>query len=263
MNIHIQTNDITSGAAAPTIILGGLPITVMDRDEAANYILTSAATRPRRTRPLYLTSANGEVLAQCHLNPDIKTLFTEADQILADGQPMVIASRFVCKQPLPERVATTDLFHDVAQRAQRTGQTFYFFGATEAENARAVAAVQDAYPKLKIAGRCHGFLKYEALDAKLDEINDIGPDVLWLAMGIPREQQFMAEHGHKLNNVGVVKTSGGLFNFLSGSNSRAPRLMQAIGLEWVWRLILEPRRLLWRYLSTNPMALMLMLTRSR
>jgi N-acetylglucosaminyldiphosphoundecaprenol N-acetyl-beta-D-mannosaminyltransferase len=79
---------------------------------------------------------------------------------------------------------------------------------------------------------------------------------------VPREQRFFAEHGHKLPDVGLIKTSGGLFNFLSGTNRRAPALLQRLGLEWAFRLLLEPRRLGWRYLSTNPIALFLMLTRS-
>lgn len=263
MNYYAQIAGNDNGAVTPIITLGGLPITVTDRASAADFILASAAVRPRGNRPLYLTSVNGEVMTQCFTKPAVRALFLQADQIVADGQPMVIASRFLCKHALPERVATTDLFHDVAERAQVSGQTFYFLGAEESENRRAVEAVEAAYPKLKIAGRSHGYLNDDALDAKLAEINAIGPDVLWLAMGVPREQQFMAEHAHKLSNVGVVKTSGGLFNFLSGTNSRAPQLMQTLGLEWAWRLILEPRRLGWRYLSTNPLALMLMLTRSR
>lgn len=263
MNFHSHIIGKRAADSQPTITLGDLPITVTNRAEAADYMLWSAATRPRGDKPLYLTSANGEVLAQCYTNPDIRTLFAQADQIVADGQPMVIASRFLCKQSLPERVATTDLFHDVAKRAETTGQTFYFLGATEVENHRAVEAVEKAYPKLKIAGRANGYLKGQALEDKLEEINTIGPDILWLAMGVPHEQKFMAEHAHRLNNVGIVKTSGGLFNFLSGTNSRAPRLMQTIGLEWAWRLLLEPKRLAWRYLTTNPLALMLMLTQSR
>ena len=72
------------------------------------------------------------------------------------------------------------------------------------------------------------------------------------ALGVPYEQAFVEEYTPRLLNVGVIKTSGGLFNFLSGSRARAPAWMQAIGLEWAWRIWLEPRRLFWRYLTTNP-----------
>ena len=83
------------------------------------------------------------------------------------------------------------------------------------------------------------------------------------ALGIPYEQAFVKQFTPRLSNVGVIKTSGGLFNFLSGSRARAPRWMQKIGLEWTWRVWLEPRRLFWRYLTTNPRALYLLFNRSR
>ena len=84
-----------------------------------------------------------------------------------------------------------------------------------------------------------------------------------MALGIPYEQAFVEEYTPRLSNVGIIKTSGGLFNFLSGSRARAPKWMQMIGLEWVWRIWLEPRRLFWRYLTTNPRALYLLFNKSR
>src|SRR5206468_11412937 len=97
--------------------------------------------------------ANGEVLARCSTEPMIDRLFRAADLINADGQPLVTVSRFKSKTPLPERVATTDLFHVLARKAQATGLSFYLFGADEAENTVAVAKVRETYPELKIVGR--------------------------------------------------------------------------------------------------------------
>ncbi|MBN8938749.1 MAG: WecB/TagA/CpsF family glycosyltransferase [Rhizobiales bacterium] len=248
--------------ALPTVTIGGLPITVLDRDQTADWMIRAAREHPRGGRPLYLTSANGEVIARAAGDAEIAALILAADQIVADGQPMVTASRYLCSQPLPERVGTTDLFHDVARRAVETGVTFYMLGATEEENARAVAAARRLYPGLRIVGQCHGFLKGEALDAKLAEINGLAPDILWLAMGVPHEQRFVHNHAGKLGQVGLIKTSGGLFNFLSGTNRRAPGWMQAASLEWAYRVWLEPRRLFWRYAVTNPRAIYLMATRS-
>ena len=167
-------------------------------------------------------------------------------------------SRLKSSTPLPERVATTDLFHVVARKAEAAGLTFYMFGADEAENAAAVANVQKMYPDLKIVGYSHGYLRGEALRAKVDEINRLAPDYLWVALGVPYEQAFVEDFTPHLSNVGVIKTSGGLFNFLSGSRARAPQWMQTVGLEWAWRIWLEPRRLFWRYLTTNPRALYLL-----
>src|SRR3984957_19029242 len=250
-------------AGIPRISLGGLRLAVLDIEQTANFMIDMVFPQRRIGRPLYLTSANGEVLARCSTEPMTGRLFRAADLINADGQPLVTVSRLKSRTPLPERVATTDLFHVVAQKAQAAGLTFYLFGADEAENASAVANVQKMYPDLRILGRSHGYLRGEALRAKIDEINALGPDYLWVALGVPYEQAFVEEFAPRLANVGVIKTSGGLFNFLSGSRARAPRWMQSLGLEWAWRIWLEPRRLFWRYLTTNPRALYLLFNKSR
>jgi exopolysaccharide biosynthesis WecB/TagA/CpsF family protein len=250
-----------SSPAEPTVTMGGFQVAVLDRQEAARTMVEAASKR--RGRPFYFTSINGEVIARANVDPSIAALFAPADQILADGQPLVIASRWLCRKPLPERVATTDLFHDVARLAQEKGLTFYLFGADETENRRAVAAVRAAYPDLDIVGHCHGYLCGAALEARLAEINRLAPDILWLGLGVPLEQKFVRDFADRLPNVGLIKTSGGLFNFLSGKNRRAPRWMQRTGFEWLWRTFLEPRRLFWRYLTTNPRALYAILKHSK
>jgi N-acetylglucosaminyldiphosphoundecaprenol N-acetyl-beta-D-mannosaminyltransferase len=246
-------------ASVPRISLGGLRLAVLDLEQTANFMVDMVFPKRRVGRPLYLTSANGEVLARCSTEPMTDRLFRAADLINADGQPLVTVSRLNTPTPLPERVATTDLFHAVARKAEAAGLTFYMFGADEDENAAAVANARKMYPNLRIAGHCHGYLRGDALRAKVDEINMLAPDYLWVALGVPYEQAFVAEFAPRLSNVGVIKTAGGLFNFLSGSRPRAPQWMQDVGLEWAWRIRLEPRRLFWRYLTTNPRALYLLL----
>ena len=250
-------------ARVPRISLGGLRLAVLDIEQTANFMIDVVFPERRVSRPLYLTSANGEVLARCSTEPMTGRLFRSADLINADGQPLVTVSRLKSSTPLPERVATTDLFHVVARKATLAGLTFYMFGADEAENAAAVANVQNRYPDLRIVGRSHGYLRGNALREKVDEINALAPDYLWVALGVPYEQAFVEEFTPNLSNVGVIKTAGGLFNFLSGSRTRAPRWMQNVGLEWAWRIWLEPRRLFWRYITTNPRALYLLFNKSR
>jgi exopolysaccharide biosynthesis WecB/TagA/CpsF family protein len=250
-------------AGVPRATVGGLRLAVLDLEQTANFMIDMVYPRRRVSRPLYLTSANGEVLSRCSTEPITDRLFRAADLINADGQPLVTMSKLKLPEPLPERVATTDLFHVVARKAQVAGLTFYMFGADEAENEAAAANVRRLYPKLKIVGHSHGYMRGEALRSKVDEINALAPDFLWVAFGVPYEQAFVDEFMPRLCNVGVIKTSGGLFNFLSGSRPRAPKWMQNIGMEWAWRVWLEPRRLLWRYLTTNPRALYLLFKRTR
>jgi N-acetylglucosaminyldiphosphoundecaprenol N-acetyl-beta-D-mannosaminyltransferase len=248
--------------ASASVTIGGLIIAVVDRKDAARDMI--ARSRQRRSAgPLYYTSANGEVIARTSADPSLKALFAKADQIVADGQPLVTASRFLCAQALPERVATTDLFHDVAKLAELSETTFYMLGASPAENDRAVARTRERYPRLNIVGASHGYLEGEALEQKLAEINALAPDILWLCLGVPREQIFYRDNALKLTNVGIVKTAGGLFDHIAGKTIRAPLWLQKAGFEWLWRMLMEPRRLFWRYLTTNPRAVWAMLRDSR
>lgn len=160
-------------------------------------------------------------------------------------------------------MATTDLFHDVAKLAENEAATFYLLGSTEAGNAKAVAAIRARYPRLRIVGHSHGYLTGEALETKLDEINALAPDILWLGLGVPREQIFVRDFASRLSNVGVIKTSGGLFDHIAGKVRRAPLWVQKAGFEWLWRMLMEPRRLFWRYFTTNPRALYALLRYSQ
>lgn len=254
--------DKTAFRDVATVQVGGMDIAVLDRAATADLMIGRAQSHQRGTRPLILSSANGEVLSRCAKQPFVRELFGDADLLNADGQPLVLASRYLCREALPERVATTDLFHDVARRAVETGTTFYMFGASEAENKAATERALQLYPGLKIVGRANGYLSGKELDDKIAEINELGPDILWLALGVPVEQSFCRAFASRLDNVAIIKTSGGLFNFLSGTRSRAPQWMQDACLEWLWRIREEPRRLFWRYMVTNPHAIYLMLSRS-
>jgi exopolysaccharide biosynthesis WecB/TagA/CpsF family protein len=248
---------------APSALLGGLAIAALDRHDAAAFMIGAARRHRRGHRPLYFTSANGEVIARIQWDGATARLFRDADQILADGQPLVFASRWLCRERLPERVATTDLFHDVARLAEREAVTFYLLGSTEDGNSRAAAVIRQRYPALILAGHCHGYLSGEALENKIDEINALAPDILWLGLGVPREQIFVRDFAERLSNVAIVKTAGGLFDHLAEKTRRAPLWMQQVGLEWFWRMLMEPRRLFWRYLTTNPRALYAILRHSR
>ena len=235
--------------------VGGIEIARLDLDATADLMVRVVRARARGERPLNFTSANGEVIARCRSNVAFAKLIEDADLVSADGQPLVFASKLFGRAALPERVATTDLYDRVAARAERTGATFYLFGASEEINRKTYELTRQKYPNLKIVGQSHGYLAGSALEAKIAEIDALAPDILWLAMGVPTEQRFVEEWTPRLKNVGLIKTSGGLFDFYSGAKPRAPKLVQTLGLEWAYRILVEPRRLFWRYAVTNPVAI--------
>jgi exopolysaccharide biosynthesis WecB/TagA/CpsF family protein len=248
----------------PVATIGGLPIAVIDRAQSAQLMVDVAlARRNAGERPLLMTSANGQVLSLCASQASIRELFLQANLIHADGMPMVFISRLLQKRALPERVATTDLFHDVAKLAPKRGASFFLLGASRSVVNMAAKRVRALYPDLDIVGQDSGYLRREGDEERIvDAINAARPDILWLGLGAPVEQAFAVRNRDRLHNVGLIKTSGGLFDFLSGKNPRAPAWMQKAGLEWAHRIYLEPRRLAGRYLVTNPHAMFLLLTRT-
>ena len=109
--------------------IGRLPIAVIGREASAEVMIRAALdARGERGPALFVTSANGQVISECARSPALRELFLSADLIHADGMPLVFASRIKGRHRLPERVATTDLFHDVARLAQKTGASFYLLG---------------------------------------------------------------------------------------------------------------------------------------
>ncbi len=241
--------------------VGPFPVDAVDIQETAHAFIDycRSAERARATRPIYSTSLNGQVISLCAQDRELKEAILSADSVNADGQPLVLLSRYLCANPLPERVATTDLFPAVARLAAQAGVSFYMLGAAEEVNRRAVEATLAAYPGLRIVGRRNGYFAPGEEAAIVEEIVRLKPDVLWVSLGVPLEQRFCVRNLDALKGVAIVKTAGGLFDFLSLAKPRAPRWMQRIGMEWPFRVCLEPQRLAMRYLVTNPHALFLML----
>ena len=244
----------------PVARLGQIPVDAVDIQETAHAFIDycRSAERAKAARPIYSTSLNGQVISLCARDQKLKESILSADSVNADGQPLVLLSRYLCANPLPERVATTDLFPAVARLAAEAGVTFYMLGASESVNREAVKAALAAYPGLQIVGRRNGYFSRAEEPAVIEEIVKSKPDVLWVSLGVPSEQQFCARNLDALRGVAIVKTAGGLLDFLSLAKPRAPLWMQRIGMEWLFRMCIEPRRLILRYLVTSPHALSLM-----
>lgn len=249
---------------SPTLELvhiGGWPLVRLNRKKFANLIAAdylanceSAFKQP----PKLVFDTNGQGLSMAQTDKKYQASMQKADYIHADGQPLVFASRYLSSAPLPERIATTDFFHDAASLAQEKGLKFFLLGASEEVNRQAFETVQKLYPNLQLVGRRNGYFNEADEEAVCRQIVASGADVLWVGMGKPREQLFCIRNRERLRGVTWLKTCGGLFDFLAGRNKRAPQWMQNIGLEWVHRLLRDPRRFFWRYLTTNFHALYLL-----
>lgn len=237
-----------------TICFCDIKLVNLTRTDFASF----AIDRSRELKGYISFSLNGESLAKFHNDKDFAKIFSEADFVHADGMSIVSASNLVSSEKLPERIATTDWFHDVASKSEGTQISHYFVGGSPATISKTIANVKEKYPKLNVIGFHHGYYKDDEVQAVLDDINSKSPNFIWVGLGRPRQELFALLVRDKCK-VGLIKTCGGLFDFLAGTNRRAPMAMQKMGLEWLFRLYLQPRRLFKRYLVTNYQSIKIML----
>jgi len=205
---------------------------------------------------------NGQGLSLRHSNAHYRDLMDKADIIHADGGFMVTLSRWMGEHQIVERSATTDLIHDFAACSDHEDLRFYLLGGTDEVNGKCAHELSRLYPRLKIVGRRHGY--YDDVDEAeiVQEINDARPDVVWVGLGKPKEQEFCVRNRERIRASWLV-TCGGCFNYITGDYARAPLWMQRLNLEWVFRMASNPKRFLVRYLTTSPHALYLALAKSK
>ena len=250
---------------ADRVVIGGFPTIRLTRAELAALMVRDclANRKEQPASPKLVFSSNGQGISLAGTDRRFADTMSQADIIHADGMSVVIASRLLTNRPLPERICTTDFFHDAARAAMREKISFFLLGGSEAQNKAVCEAIQSQYPDLRIAGHHHGFVEEQDDEDLCAAIVTSGADVLWVAMGKPKQELWCVRNRHRLGGVGWIKTCGGLFAFLTNEVSRAPIWMQKWGLEWLYRTTQEPRRLAWRYLLTNPHSLYRMVRLTR
>ena len=252
--------------AQPQVLVGGIPVVRYSRTGLADAMVADWERQKAgsfRAPARAVLSANGHSISMFASDPAFRALIDAADMVHADGMSVVTASRLLASPGIPERCATTDFFHDAAVKAAESGMSFYLLGASAEIIEQAVAVIRRQYPSLSLAGYRDGFFTDADLDGVVDDILAVRPDVLWIGVGRPRQERLAIELRDRLTGVTWIKTCGGLFDFLSGRASRAPDWMQRFGLEWLYRMGREPRRLFWRYAVTNPHAIYRMLIATR
>lgn len=225
--------------------LFGVPIHALTMSGALDVIHESITSRKR----LAIGVVNAAKLVNMRQDPNLREDVLSSDLILADGLSVVWAARLL-RRPLPERVAGIDLMHAMLARGQEHGYRFYCLGATQDVLDKVLDAIATTYPGAKIAGWHHGYFSADEEATVVRHIVEAQPDILFVAMTSPRKERFMGRWAGQLN-VPVLHGVGGSFDVLAGKVRRAPLGWQRLGLEWLYRLLQEPRRLWKRYLITN------------
>lgn len=227
----------------------GLACTDTALDAAAESLVSCAQSGASRR----VAFVNAHCLNESVRNPELQQALREADILYADGIGMALASRLHGER-LTHNVNGTDLFPHLCNQAASGGVVLGLLGGAPGIADRCKSLLQQRYPSLQMTFVRHGFISAGEDDAIVAAINDSDVQVLLVAMGVPRQECWVRKYGKRLR-VPVIISVGGLFDFVSGSVPRAPRVLRQLRMEWLFRLCVEPRRLFWRYVAGNPVFL--------
>jgi N-acetylglucosaminyldiphosphoundecaprenol N-acetyl-beta-D-mannosaminyltransferase len=230
----------------PQVDIHGITFAAVGEREAVRHVADSAS----RGVGGWVVTPNLDIVRQCARDPAIARMVRSADLIVADGMPLVWASRLQ-RTPLPERVAGSNLVGLLSEEAARRGLSVFLLGGMPGTAEAAARVLQARHPGLRVAGTwCppFGFEKDEAqMQAMHEAIRDSRPDIVFVGLGFPKQERLI-ERLRPAQPAAWWLGIGISFSFLAGEVSRAPGWMQRTGLEWVHRVAQEPRRLARRYL---------------
>jgi N-acetylglucosaminyldiphosphoundecaprenol N-acetyl-beta-D-mannosaminyltransferase len=211
----------------------------VDRKEAIKRVkkILSSGTRPHA-----VLAANPEKNFSVPKDIVLYDTFKNADLLLPDGIGVVLAARILYGIDL-ERVPGSEFIFDICEIAAKGSYKVFVFGATEDVNKKAVEELQNRYPDLKIVGRANGYVTDSNTPDLINRINGSEAEILFLALGSPKQEKWYATHKNRLHHVRVVQGVGGTLDAIAGSAKRAPQMWRKLKLEWLYRLIMEPRRI--------------------
>jgi N-acetylglucosaminyldiphosphoundecaprenol N-acetyl-beta-D-mannosaminyltransferase len=192
---------------------------------------------------------NSATINEVNRDEKFRNALNKADLLNIDGMSVVWALRCLGFN-VPERVATPDLADAVLAMAAKEKFSVFLLGAKEERLTTCCKQLMETYPEIKIAGFRNGYFEPEEESRIIEIINNSEPDILLIGMTSPKKEIFYFDHMNELNAKYILGV-GGYFDILAGHTKRAPRWMQDIGLEWIFRLLQEPRRMWKRYLIGN------------
>lgn len=245
------------------VVILGIPIDSLTLDQAVDKIVALVADYRQDGIPRQVATVNVDFIVQTLgkqlsriRHAELLDILRRADLVTADGMPIVWLSRLL-DNPLPERVTGSDMVPALAARAAREGLSIFLLGGQSDTAKRAADILKQRIPELSIAGILSPMVYtegdhlefFEESDAAIvAEVNAAAPDVLLIAFGNPKQELWFRRNATRLK-VPVSMGIGGTFAFITGDVSRAPKTMQELGLEWLWRLAVEPLRLWRRYMK--------------
>jgi len=245
-----RAGDVTFGPAShDRIELLGLPFDVVER--AAVPAAVEALIRAPGTR--FVFPVNVDTLNQTQRDPWLRDVIRRGDWIYADGAGVVFGARAMGYERPDRRVTAADLVWDLAAAWQDGRYSVYFLGGEPGVAERAAAKLQERFPGFRVAGTHHGFMTLAEEEALFREIDRLAPDIVMVGYGVPLEHRLTMQRCRLTPNVGVYWMVGALTTYVAETVPRVPRWMGDAGFEWLFRLLVEPRRKWRRYVYGNPL----------
>lgn len=215
----------------------GAPVDSADMDRALDTVKQCVRNA---SKPAYILAVNPEKVCLLRRNPSLRGFFESAALLIPNGVGLVMAARFLSGERLP-RVTGADLMQRICEMAAREGFSIFLYGASQETNWLAAAELRKRYPGIMIAGRCDGYLHPDQMNDLVQRINGSGAQILFVALGSPRQEQWIERHLSRLN-VRVCQGIGGTLDTIAGTTRRAPGWMRSCGLEWFYRVLRQPAR---------------------
>ena len=212
----------------------GLKFDSMTMDEA----LSRAEALLRGDKAAYVVTPNAEIAYEALHDGQLREMLNGADLMLPDGAGVVLASKLL-RTPVKQKVAGVDFAAGLLGILERNGQSLYLLGGKPGIGELAAQKMLEAHPQLRIAGIADGYFQDEA--PVITKINASGADALFVCLGAPKQERFMVQHRQELH-VHLMAGLGGSLDAFAGTVQRAPAWMIRLNLEWLYRLIREPKR---------------------
>ena len=241
--MHRGGQDMCEKPIQPSIRVCGFDLMNVGRAQAVQTLLDGTARR--------VAFINADCVNIAARDAGYARNLDGMDLLLPDGSGLAVAAKMI-NERFVANLNGTDLFPVLCAEANRQGKSLYFLGGAPGVAERAADAAIKAHPGLRVAEAAQGYFDDE--EKIVARINASGADILLVAMGAPLQEAFIARHSAALK-PDLCMGVGGLFDFISGDKPRAPVVFRSIGMEWAWRLLIEPGRLARRYLIGNPVFL--------
>ena len=204
-------------------------------------------------KSLLVAVCNVNTVVTCYKNKSINKIINSFDIKCPDGFPIAKSSKLLYKNQ-QKRVDGYNLFYETLRKGLENNTSHYFFGNTDKVTSKMISKLKRDFPNINILGyTCPPFLDLKEL-IKDDYINDIkskNPDVIWVSLGFPKQEQFIKKLTSEINLNSNLVGIGGVFEWVAGTKVKAPEILANIGLEWIFRLLQEPKRLYKRYFVDN------------